>query len=1354
MKKRIAYLLLSMMLVLGTFTGCGLFNFGGDKDTEVVQDDDELNEEESEKQLKKAVAYVKSIYKDVEKETAADYERIGTVPVGKVKFTVDWSVDVDENIIKIVKQENGMVTIDINEEIGDETPYVLTATISDDKGNKETLTWDHVIPAKITGSYADIVDMAYALKNGEKLPNVATLQGTVTSVKTAWDASYKNITVVIAVEGREDKPIECYRLKSGAADASKIKKGDLITVTGYLKNYNGTIEFDAGCVLDENQVGAGKINKVKGTMLEIVAKAYKLKDGEMMDAEATLAGSVISVDTEWSDSYKNITVTIVVDGSDKAHKIECYRLKSGAADASKIKAGDHITVTGYLKNYKGKIEFDAGCTLDKLVVGGGTVALDPKPEEKPEVIVPPTSSEGIKTGDRIVIYSKKGVALTTEKSSYKYVGTEITFSGDKLLYGSDACIYVVEITDKGTYKFKLEKDGKYFSAYEASGGYINLTYDGTYTEWELIDLGSGLYNLKLLGAPASNFGDYFLEYYPGKNPGWTVYADSDEDAKKDEIYQIGFYVIPKEVEPAKASEALALLKTDLAKLNLTVTGENTLPSTISVAETTFDVTWKVETEHTGNAKVEGQKLTLLASETADIPFKLVATVTDSKDATNTASEAISYTVAKVAVPTAEEVLAELEVTDPLTEKVTIDNTVKEYTYTIVWTVETEKAEHAENVKIVATEDGKKQLVITPSATEAINYTLSVTVTNADNAEDVASKSWDKTVDMASLEKITDKDVMHVYHGNLGKTLYINGKTGSAEYYLATTDTILEAVEIVKETVDGGYRFYFLEGDTKKYIDIYYNTEVSKAYARITTSPTAVYTEHTVAGVYKANIEGTDYFLGISNSGTYDTLQAVQLSSYNYNYALKFENVRPAYKMSLNQEYRNEVLYFTGNVVPDKTYLFTTTTNPNAAVDIYLESVEGVEGGVRFYFNDGTSKQYIDVYKNGDYVNLRLATEEDTDKAVYKYDPAKGIYVTTINEVDYYISSGSSISYDDDGVTKYSVNTTISVNPLSDFTKYYPVVLEEVNTIKSNENTVVTSEATYSMMSLNHTKSGSKVYFTGKIDEDGYFTTTTESEDAVNVYVEFTINGYHLYFNDSTNGKTYIDLYDSTPDEDSPYVKMRFVTENELNGENPPVLSGWTYDADLNLYVVDFDDNGKYTIGIKNTNTYTSLTAFKTTNLSKYDVLNFEQRVVPYKLTLFSAGNGDFLYFNGSISSNRLSGTVDVTKAVDVYAEEATGGVRFFFMNEGVKTYIDIANVSTTETPSYKVQLTTTPTGSPYTYNAELNTYVVTYGEVTYFLGSSSNYTNMEAKKLYADNSYYVGFFIKPDDIVEESLETE
>ncbi len=211
----------------------------------------------------------------------------------------------------------------------------------------------------------EIVNAAYELENGEFLSDghEYTLTGEIISIQTAYSEQYKNVSVVIAIEGLEAKPILCYRLKGEGADVIKI--GDTITVTGKIKNYNGTIEFDSGCILESYVPGAPEVI-IYETAEEIVNAAYELDKGATLSAGHlyTLTGVIVSIDTEYSEQYGNITVTIQVgDMTDKLMK--CYRLKGeGAAD---LKVGDTITVTGAIKNYNGTVEFDAGCTLDEVV---------------------------------------------------------------------------------------------------------------------------------------------------------------------------------------------------------------------------------------------------------------------------------------------------------------------------------------------------------------------------------------------------------------------------------------------------------------------------------------------------------------------------------------------------------------------------------------------------------------------------------------------------------------------------------------------------------------------------------------------------------------------------------------------------------------------------------------------------------------------------------------------------------------------------------------------------------------------------------------------------------------------------
>jgi len=203
--------------------------------------------------LAAALEYLKTIYKNAGGLTPKDFTRIGTVPVGVKKFEVVWTASVGEDLVKAVRGEDGMVTIDVNEECDTETPYTLTATLTDEAGNSVSYSWEHTLPASL--NMGEILEQAYALEAGASLPYEVTLTGTVISVDTLWSDQYGNITVTLAVEGHEDKPVQCYRL---AGDGAKdLAVGDTITVTGTITNYKGLIEFAQGCTLDTRISGGG-----------------------------------------------------------------------------------------------------------------------------------------------------------------------------------------------------------------------------------------------------------------------------------------------------------------------------------------------------------------------------------------------------------------------------------------------------------------------------------------------------------------------------------------------------------------------------------------------------------------------------------------------------------------------------------------------------------------------------------------------------------------------------------------------------------------------------------------------------------------------------------------------------------------------------------------------------------------------------------------------------------------------------------------------------------------------------------------------------------------------------------------
>ena len=95
-----------------------------------------------------------------------------------------------------------------------------------------------------TASSADkqLVDRAFQLAQGQKMEGV-TLTGVVTSSQ-GYSAGYGNATFDLQVEGTGGaKTIYCYRVKPADAGRTDVAVGDILSLTGTIQNYKGTIEF-------------------------------------------------------------------------------------------------------------------------------------------------------------------------------------------------------------------------------------------------------------------------------------------------------------------------------------------------------------------------------------------------------------------------------------------------------------------------------------------------------------------------------------------------------------------------------------------------------------------------------------------------------------------------------------------------------------------------------------------------------------------------------------------------------------------------------------------------------------------------------------------------------------------------------------------------------------------------------------------------------------------------------------------------------------------------------------------------------------------------------------------------------
>ena len=263
-------------------------------------------------------------------------------------------------------------------------------------------------------------------------------------------------------------------------------------------------------------------------------------------------------------------------------------------------------------------------------------------------------------------------------------------------------------------------------------------------------------------------------------------------------------------------------------------------------------------------------------------------------------------------------------------------------------------------------------------------------------------------------------------GNLEKTLFFSGKMSGN--YLATTESIAKAADVFVEAVEGGYRLYFFEGETKTYIDLHEYKE-GKAGIRLTTEPTATFVWNEELHLFTTNVAGEDRYLGTYN--TFNTISAsatsyitgdnaskigvsqfpAQLYMIEYTRNVATEVVAgKAYKFSLVQGNLEKTLYFSGAMSGN--YL-ATTTNAAAAVDVF---VEAVEGGYRLYFMAGETKTYIDLheYKEGK-AGIRLTTEPT---ATFVWNEELHIFTTNVAGEDRYLGTYNTFNTISASATSY------------------------------------------------------------------------------------------------------------------------------------------------------------------------------------------------------------------------------------------------------------------------------------------------------------------------------------------------
>ena len=440
--KKIAAIALSVLMMLGVFAGCKSGDNAG---------------------LTDAKAYLTNMYQTAGKGEAMsmfmDKNVLSVVTIDGVAYNVEWSIEVTKGATDSVKisesNEENHVSIDIPDLPEKDILFTAIATIKDDKGNTETARFDY----KVTGL------------------NVPSTDENDSSDVASDEPSTDNTTS----NKEENTNTNTSSKKEENTNTNTSSKNN--TTTNTSSKGNTTTNTNTSSKKEENTNTSTSFNPTGKTAAQIMDAAYKLGKNEFMTAPTTLTGKVISVDKPYSEQYGSVTVTMVVDGSGKS--IKCYNMKGNNTD--KVKAGDTITVTGYITNFyydnddtTGDVEFtyhkdtQTEVVMNKYVAGATT-------EKNLSVVANPVVGTAYKFGLNQENLGK--VLFATGSMNGFYMGTTETASAaiDVYLENATGGYYLyTNIAGKKQYlNIQTSADGQHVNVVYRDTADVVFRYDTT-----------------------------------------------------------------------------------------------------------------------------------------------------------------------------------------------------------------------------------------------------------------------------------------------------------------------------------------------------------------------------------------------------------------------------------------------------------------------------------------------------------------------------------------------------------------------------------------------------------------------------------------------------------------------------------------------------------------------------------------------------------------------------------------------------------------------------------------------------------------------------------------------------------
>ncbi len=453
-----------------------------------------------------------------------------------------------------------------------------------------------------------------------------------------------------------------------------------------------------------------------------------------------------------------------------------------------------------------------------------------------------------------------------------------------------------------------------------------------------------------------------------------------------------------------------------------------------------------------------------------------------------------------------------------------------FTYDIEWTTDAA----AENVAISAPADNKVTIDVNENpGEEDLVFTLTATLT-AEGKSVSADFEFYVPGTPASSGGPTFVEVPEVgstykyalVQAELGKTLYFTGAMSGN--YLAASEDPTKAVDVTIEEVDGGVRFFFMDGETKMYIDINEYAE-GKAGVRLTEEPTATFVWNEECKVYTAEVAGAPRYLG-----TYSTYNTFSASDVKYiagenlskigisqfpagfctvSYQITAVEGQPAAGTSalfyLTQAELGKTLFFTGEMSGN--YL-ATSEDAAQGVDV---TIEEVEGGFRLSFVKDGEKLYIDIheYQEGK-AGIRLTAEPT---AVFVWNEECKVFTAEVAGAPRYLGTYSTYNTISASDIKYIAGENLSKINVSQFPAGFGTMAWNFTVAEGQP-----AAGTYKY-GLMQAELGKTLFFAGSMSGN-YLATTESGSAAADVTIEEVEGGFRFYFMDGET-KMYIDIHE-------------------------------------------------------------------------------------------------------------------------------------------------------------------------------------------------------------------------------------